>query len=70
MENKDLHAEFNQSKDELLGIIHFQERDLKFSDKVINMMLSENEKYKLRCRAQWSDSLNDYQIPQFIFNPK
>ena len=43
---------------------------MKFNDKVINMMLSENEKYKLRSRAQWSDSLQDYTIPQFIFSPK
>ena len=70
MENQDLIQEFAGNKDELLGIIRFQERELKFSDKVINMMLSENEKYKIRSRAQWNESLNDYQIPQFIFNSK
>lgn len=70
MENQDLTQENAGNKDELLGIIRFQEKELKFSDKVINILLSENEKYKIRSRAQWSDSLNDYQIPQFIFNSK
>jgi len=34
------------------------------------MMLSDNEKYKLKNRAQWNESLQDYVIPQFIFSHK
>lgn len=31
-------------------------------------MLSENEMYKIKQRAQWDENKNDWKIPLFYFN--
>ena len=43
---------------------------MKFSDKLIQIMLSENELYKLRQKANWNDDTAQWSIPLFIFNAK
>ena len=43
-----------------------QEKDLKFNDKVIQIMLNENDQYKLRERACWDEDTREWTIPPFI----
>lgn len=46
-EISDLTHEHQQQKSELLDIIRSQEKAVKFSNKVMSILLSENELYKL-----------------------
>ena len=48
LEIEDCTKEFATQKQELLDIVRFQEKDMKFSDKLIEIMLSKSELYKLR----------------------
>jgi hypothetical protein len=66
----DLTQEHQQQKNELLDIIRTQEKAVKFSNRVMGIMLSENELYKLHQRSKWDDERGDWNIPLFTFNPK
>lgn len=66
----DLNNEHEQQKGELLDIIRSQEKAVKFSNKVMGIMLSENELYKLHQRSKWDEEKNDWLVPQFQFNLK
>lgn len=66
----DLNNEHQQQKDEYLEIIRSQEKAVKFSNKVMGIMLSENELYKLHQRSKWDEEKNDWNVPQFQFNLK
>ena len=68
MEIEDLQHEHEFNKEDLLDGIRDQEKDLKFANKVIKIMLSENEMYKIRQKAQWDDNKSDWKIPLFYFN--
>lgn len=46
------------------------ERELKFASKVIAIMLSKNEIYKIKDRSNWDDNRNDWKIPTFYFDLK
>lgn len=70
MEIDDLRHEHEYNREDLLEDIRQQEKDLKFANKVIQIMLSENEQYKIREKAQWDDNKLDWKIPLFIFNPR
>ena len=70
LEIEDCTKEFATQKQELLDIVRFQEKDMKFSDKLIEIMLSKGELYKLRQKANWNDDTQQWQIPLFIFNAK
>jgi len=54
----------------LLDIIRQQEKIVKFSNKVMSILLSENEMYKLHQRAKWDDERGEWDVPYFTFNPK
>ena len=54
----------------MLEIIRSQEKAVKFSNKAMAIMLSENEIYKLHQRATWDDEKNDWNVPFFTFNLK
>ena len=69
-EIKDLTTEHQQQKSELLDIVRSQEKAVKFSNKVMQILLSENELYKLHQRSRWDDERGDWTIPLFTFNPK
>ncbi len=43
---------------------------MKFSNKVVSMVLNENELYKVRDRARWDEERNDWKIPWFYVNHK
>jgi len=66
----DLTQEHQQQKNELLDIIRTQEKAVKFSNKVMGILLSEHELYKLHQRSKWEDERGDWAIPLFTFNPK
>ena len=66
----DLTQEHQQQKSELLDIIRTQEKAVKFSNKVMGILLSENELYKLHQKSKWDDERGDWTIPLFTFNPK
>ena len=66
----DLTQEHQQQKNELLDIIRTQEKAVKFSNKVMGILLSEHELYKLHQRSKWDDERGDWSIPMFTFNPK
>jgi len=51
-------------------MVRIQEKDMKFSDKLIQIMLSENELYKLRQKASWNEDKKKWSVPLFIFNAK
>lgn len=69
-EISDLRQEHQQQKSELLDIIRSQEKAVKFSNKVMGILLTDNELYKLHQRSKWDDEKGDWQIPLFTFNPK
>jgi len=54
----------------LLETIRTQEKDLKFANKVMNIMLNENEMYKIREKAQWDENRLDWKDPSLYFNSK
>ena len=66
----DLTHEHQQQKSELLDIIRSQEKAVKFSNKVMSILLSENELYKLHQRSKWDEEKGDWTVPLFTFNPK
>ena len=53
-----------------MDIIRFQEKDMKFSERLIQIMLNENELYKVRQKAAWDENKKEWAIPPFIFNAK
>ena len=59
-EIKDLTQEHQLQKTELLEIVRSQEKAVKFSNKVMSIMLTENELYKLQSRAKWDDDRADW----------
>lgn len=69
-EIKDLTGEHQLQKSELLDIIRSQEKAVKFSNKVMGILLSENELYKLHQRSKWDEEKGEWGIPLFTFNPK
>ena len=54
----------------MLESIRVLEKDAAFANKVISIMLSENEVYKLKERAQWDENKLEWKIPLFYFNSK
>lgn len=66
----DLNTEHQQQKSELLDIIRSQEKAVKFSNKVMSILLTENELFKLHQKSKWDDERNEWHIPLFTFNPK
>ena len=69
-ELKDIRGEHQGQKEELLDIVRSQEKAVKFSNKVMSILLSENELYKLHEKSKWDDEKEEWKIPFFAFNPK
>ena len=47
--------ENDKGRIELLDIIRMHEKDLKFNENVVKIMLNENDQYKLRERSSWDE---------------
>lgn len=69
-EIKDMRREQQSEKEELLDIIRDQEKIVKFSNKVIGILLTDNELYKLNEKSKWDDERNEWTIPLFTLNSK
>ncbi len=59
-EMNDMRKEGQGEKEELLDVIRAQEKIVKFSNKVIGIMLTDNELYKLNEKAKWDEEKEDY----------
>jgi hypothetical protein len=64
----DLTQEHQQQKSELLDIVRSQEKTVKFSNKIMGILLSDNEIQKIHQRANFDDEKSDWIIPLFTFN--
>ena len=45
-------------------------RKLKFANKVISIVLSNNELYRVKDKARWNEDKQDWKIPLFYFQGK
>ena len=70
MEIEDLQQESYKGKEELLENIRGLEREMAFNNKLIGIMVSENEMYKIKEKAQWDENRNEWKIPLFFFSNK
>jgi hypothetical protein len=64
----DLTQEHQQQKAELLDVVRSQEKTVKFSNKIMGILLSDNEIQKIHQRANFDDEKSDWIIPLFTFN--
>ena len=69
-EIKNLAKENDSNKTELLDIIRMQEKDIKFNEKLVQIMLNENDQYKLKDRSAWDEDTREWTVPLFILNKK
>ena len=67
-EIKTLTKENDSNKTELLDIIRMQEKDIKFNERLVQIMLNESDLYKLRQRSTWDEDTRDWSIPLFILS--
>ena len=65
-EIKDLDAEHQSNKEELLDSVRILERDLDFYKQIVAMMLKEDQLYKIKAKSQFDDENNQWKIPVFI----
>ena len=63
-----LTKENDNNKTELLDIIRMQEKDIKFNENLVKIMLNESDLYKLRQRSNWDEDTREWTIPLFILN--
>lgn len=63
-----MNKENDTNKTELLDIIRMQEKDIKFNEKVVQIMLTENDQYKLRERSTWDEDTRDWTVPLFLLH--
>ena len=67
-EIKHLTKEHESGKNELLDIIRMQEKDIKFNERVVQIMLNDNDQYKLRERSTWDEDSREWTVPLFILH--
>ena len=70
LEHKDLRKEHNEQLSDLRTNIIQMEKDLLFYQQSVEIILSENELYKLKERAEWDDMRGQWYIPLFFLHPK
>ena len=54
----------------MINEIHNQRDELKFCKKVMALMLRPDEIARIRSKASYSDELDDWTVPAFIFKQK
>ena len=69
-EVKDLNREHYEEKQDLINEIKSQRDELKFCKKVIQMMLRADEIARIRSKSTFSEELDDWTVPAFIFKQK
>ncbi|CDW75636.1 kinesin motor domain containing protein [Stylonychia lemnae] len=68
-EIQDLQQETQFNKEDLLDTIRQQDKDVKFANKIMQILLSENESYKIKQRSQWDENKQDWKVPLFFLVP-
>ncbi len=66
-EVKDLNKEHFEEKQDLLNEIKSQRDELKFCKKVIALMLRPDEIARIRSKSTYSEEVDDWNVPAFIF---
>lgn len=69
-EIEDLKREHEYEKETLLDSIRDQQKEIDFYEEVLSNILSPEEFMKIRSHTVWSEQLNKYKIPPFIFKEK
>ena len=69
-EVKDLNREHHEEKQDLINEIRSQGDELKFCKKVMALMLRPDEVARIRSKAAYSEELDDWSVPAFIFKQK
>jgi kinesin family protein 3/17 len=66
-EIKDLDEEHQSEKSELLDSIRSLERDLDFYKSIVDILISENELYKIKAKSKYDVENNKWTVPPFTF---
>ena len=66
-EVKDLNKEHFEEKQDLINEVRSQVDELKFCKRVISLVLRPDEIARIRSKAQYSEELEDWNVPAFIF---
>lgn len=66
----DLNKEFEMEKEDLLATIREQEKELSFYEELVSLAFAKEDIIKIRGHTLWSDSLNRYKIPPYLFKDK
>lgn len=69
-EIQDLESEHLNEKSEYLDTIRKLEIDLSFYKTIVDMMMSENNLYKIKTRSQYDDETSQWEIPPFVLKGK
>jgi hypothetical protein len=66
----DLNREHELEKENLLDTIREQEKELSFYEDLVDLVLTKEDLIKVRGQSLFSESLNRYKIPPYIFKDK
>lgn len=69
-EIEDLKRENEYEKEQILESVRDQQKEIEFYEEVLNNILSPEEIQKIRSHTVWSEHLNKYKIPPFLFKEK
>ena len=69
-EIEDINREHEYEKENLLDSIRELEKDISFYEELADMVFTKEELIKIRGQSLWSDNLNRYRIPPFLFKDK
>lgn len=69
-EIEDLKREHEYEKESLLDSVRDQQKEVEFFEEILNNVLSPEEINKIRSHTVWSENLNKYKIPPFLFKEK
>ena len=66
----DLNREHEYEKENLLDTIRELEREIGFYEELSDMVFTKEEIIKIRGHTLWSENINHYKIPPFLFKDK
>ena len=69
-EIEDLKREHEYEREQLLDSVRDQQKEIEFYEEVLNSILSPEEIQKIRSHTVWSENLNKFKIPPFLFKEK
>lgn len=69
-EIQDLEGEHYNEKADLLDTIRTMEVDLGFYKAIVDMMLNENNLYKIKSKSSYNDEKSEWEVPPFVMKDK